>query len=55
MVIALSEGELIYLEVDMTGQLMEVEKHEMSGDVACSNIAPVPEGRQISFSRSRIM
>ena len=39
----------------MTGQLMEVEKHEMSGDVACSDIASVPEGRQISFSRSRIM
>ncbi|GFY82211.1 cleavage and polyadenylation specificity factor (CPSF) A subunit protein [Actinidia rufa] len=43
-VIALSGGELIYFEVDMTGQLMEVEKHEMSGDVACLDIAPVPEG-----------
>ncbi|CAI0443012.1 unnamed protein product [Linum tenue] len=32
----------------MTGQLMEVEKHEMSGDVACLDIAPVPEGRQRS-------
>ncbi|KAG6600076.1 Spliceosome-associated protein 130 B, partial [Cucurbita argyrosperma subsp. sororia] len=47
-VIALSGGELIYFEVDMTGQLMEVEKHEMSGDVACLDIAPVPEGRQRS-------
>ncbi|KAM7270665.1 hypothetical protein ACFE04_029879 [Oxalis oulophora] len=47
-VIALSQGELIYFEVDMTGQLMEVEKHEMSGDVACLDIAPVPEGRQRS-------
>ncbi|KAF2295949.1 hypothetical protein GH714_035293 [Hevea brasiliensis] len=45
-VIALSGGELIYFEVDVTGQLMEVEKHEMSGDVACLDIAPVPEGRQ---------
>lgn len=47
-VIALSGGELIYFEVDMTGQLMEVEKHEMSGDIACLDIAPVPEGRQRS-------
>ncbi|ONK70640.1 uncharacterized protein A4U43_C05F35840 [Asparagus officinalis] len=30
-VIALSGGELIYFEMDMTGQLMEVEKHEMPG------------------------
>ncbi|KAJ6717804.1 DNA REPAIR/RNA PROCESSING CPSF FAMILY [Salix purpurea] len=47
-VIALSGGELIYFEVDITGQLMEVEKHEMSGDVACLGIAPVLEGRQRS-------
>ncbi|KAG7031633.1 Spliceosome-associated protein [Cucurbita argyrosperma subsp. argyrosperma] len=47
-VIALSGGELIYFEMDMTGQLIEVEKHEMSGDVACLDIAPVPEGRQRS-------
>ncbi|KEH44503.1 splicing factor 3B subunit-like protein [Medicago truncatula] len=47
-VIALNGGELIYFEVDVTGQLMEVEKHEMSGDVACLDIAPVPEGRQRS-------
>ncbi|KAL8162187.1 hypothetical protein V2J09_013676 [Rumex salicifolius] len=47
-VIALSGGELIYFEVDMNGQLMEVEKHEMSGDVACLDIAPVPEGRKRS-------
>lgn len=47
-VIALSGGELIYFEVDMTGQLMELAKHEMSGDVACLDIAPVPEGRQRS-------
>ncbi|XP_074585839.1 spliceosome-associated protein 130 A-like [Curcuma longa] len=47
-VIALSGGELIYFEMDLTGQLMEVEKHEMPGDVACLDIAPVPEGRQRS-------
>lgn len=47
-IIALSGGELIYFEMDMTGQLMEVEKREMPGDVACLDIAPVPEGRQRS-------
>ncbi|PIA25533.1 hypothetical protein AQUCO_11100007v1 [Aquilegia coerulea] len=47
-VIALSGGELVYFEMDITGKLMEVEKHEMSGDVACLDIAPVPEGRQRS-------
>jgi splicing factor 3B subunit 3 len=47
-VIALSGGELVYFEVDITGQLIEVDKHEMSGDVACLDIAPVPEGRQRS-------
>ncbi|KAF5742643.1 splicing factor family protein [Tripterygium wilfordii] len=47
-VIALSGGELVYFVVDVTGNLMEVEKHEMSGDVACLDIAPVPEGRQRS-------
>ncbi|KAG2380512.1 Spliceosome-associated protein [Vigna angularis] len=35
-VIAVSGGEVIYFEVDVTGQLMEVEKHEISGDVACT-------------------
>ncbi|ERN13109.1 hypothetical protein AMTRI_Chr11g93760 [Amborella trichopoda] len=47
-VIALSGGELIYFEMDETRQLMEVEKHEMTGDVACLDIAPVPEGRKRS-------
>ncbi|KAG2730116.1 hypothetical protein I3843_01G272800 [Carya illinoinensis] len=47
-VIALSGGEIVYFEVDATGQLIEVDKHEMSGDVACLDIAPVPEGRQRS-------
>ncbi|KAK7815628.1 spliceosome-associated protein 130 b [Quercus suber] len=47
-VIALSGGELVYFEVDITGQLIEVDKHEMNGDVACLDIAPVPEGRQRS-------
>jgi splicing factor 3B subunit 3 len=43
-IIALSGGELIYFELDQTGQLMEVEKLETSGDVACLAIGPVPEG-----------
>eukprot|EP00232_Nephroselmis_pyriformis_P023620 CAMPEP_0182873278 /NCGR_PEP_ID=MMETSP0034_2-20130328/12223_1 /TAXON_ID=156128 /ORGANISM="Nephroselmis pyriformis, Strain CCMP717" /LENGTH=801 /DNA_ID=CAMNT_0025005915 /DNA_START=153 /DNA_END=2554 /DNA_ORIENTATION=- len=48
-VIALSGGEIIYFELDqMTGQLMEIEKKDMAGDVACLDIAPVPEGRQRS-------
>lgn len=47
-VIALSGGELIYFEMDMSGQLMEIEKRDMFGDVACLDIAPVPEGRQRS-------
>lgn len=44
-VIALSGGELIYFELDQTGQLMEIEKLETSGDVACLDIGPVPEGQ----------
>lgn len=47
-VIALSGGELIYFDMDMMGQLMEADKHEMPGDVACLAIAPVPEGRRRS-------
>ncbi len=30
------------------GQLVETEKKEMSGDVACLDVGPVPEGRQRS-------
>eukprot|EP00850_Spirogloea_muscicola_P004391 SM000019S04935 [mRNA] locus=s19:136527:142578:+ [translate_table: standard] len=47
-VIALTGGELIYFEMDIQGQLQEIEKKEMAGDVACLDIAPVPEGRQRS-------
>jgi splicing factor 3B subunit 3 len=43
-VIALSGGELIYFELDQTGQLMEIEKLETSGDVACLHLGPVPDG-----------
>ena len=38
-VIALSGGELVYFELDQTGQLMEIEKLETSGDVrACTSV-----------------
>ncbi len=48
MVISLSGGECIYFEQDTMGQLVETEKKEMSGDVACLDVGPVPEGRQRS-------
>eukprot|EP00197_Chlamydomonas_leiostraca_P002569 CAMPEP_0202858070 /NCGR_PEP_ID=MMETSP1391-20130828/754_1 /ASSEMBLY_ACC=CAM_ASM_000867 /TAXON_ID=1034604 /ORGANISM="Chlamydomonas leiostraca, Strain SAG 11-49" /LENGTH=642 /DNA_ID=CAMNT_0049536943 /DNA_START=87 /DNA_END=2011 /DNA_ORIENTATION=- len=38
-------GEVIYFELDNMGQLLETEKKEMGDDVACLDIAPVPEGR----------
>ncbi|KAJ3708266.1 hypothetical protein LUZ61_011971 [Rhynchospora tenuis] len=47
-VIALSGGELIYFDMDMMGQLMEADKNEMPGDVACLAFAPIPEGRRRS-------
>ncbi|CEF98342.1 Cleavage/polyadenylation specificity factor, A subunit, C-terminal [Ostreococcus tauri] len=43
-VIALTGGEVIYFELDSAGQLIEVEKLETNGDIACVDIAPVPEG-----------
>lgn len=45
-VVSLSGGEIISFELDQLGQLGELEKKDMSGDVACLNIGPVPEGRQ---------
>lgn len=47
-VIALSGGECIYFEQDPVGQLAETDKKEMSGDVACLDVGPVPDGRQRS-------
>ncbi|KAL4425697.1 hypothetical protein ABPG75_009713 [Micractinium tetrahymenae] len=44
--IALSGGEVIYFELNPQGMLVESEKREMGGDVACVDVAPVPEGRQ---------
>lgn len=45
-VVALSDGELIYFEMDKNGQLMDVAKKDMGNDVSSLAIAPIPEGRQ---------
>ncbi|PVD21138.1 hypothetical protein C0Q70_19304 [Pomacea canaliculata] len=46
-VIALSGGELVYFEMDPTGQLNEyTEKKEMSSDVVCMALGRVPAGEQ---------
>ena len=46
MILALSGGELVYFELEASGQLVEVEKKELSSDIACLDVGPVPEGRQ---------
>ena len=46
MVLALTGGELVYFEMEITGQLVEVDKKEMSGEISCLDISAVPEGRQ---------
>ncbi|PIK57420.1 putative splicing factor 3B subunit 3 [Apostichopus japonicus] len=46
-VIALTGGELVYFEMDPTGQLNEyTERKEMSTDVKCMSLASVPSGEQ---------
>lgn len=45
-VIALSGGQIIYFELNPSGQLLEVDKKEMSDEISCLGIAEVPEGRQ---------
>jgi len=47
-VLALSGGELVYFELDLSGQLSEVEKKDLGQDVACVDLGPVPAGRQRS-------
>jgi splicing factor 3B subunit 3 len=44
-VISLSGGEVIYFEMDQQANLLEMEKKELTGDVACLDIGPIPEGR----------
>ncbi|XP_071488898.1 splicing factor 3B subunit 3-like [Diadema antillarum] len=46
-VIALTGGELVYFEMDPTGQLNEyTERKEMNADVKCMSLASVPSGEQ---------
>ncbi|XP_072013068.1 splicing factor 3B subunit 3-like [Amphiura filiformis] len=46
-VIALTGGELVYFEMDPTGQLNEyTERKDMSADVKCMSLASVPAGEQ---------
>jgi hypothetical protein len=33
-ILALSGGEIVYFEMEITGQLVEVDKKEMSGEVS---------------------
>ena len=47
-IISLSGGEIIYFQLSAAGQLLETEKRDMSGDLACLDVGPVPEGRQRS-------
>jgi len=48
-VIALSGGELVYFEMDPSGQLNEyTERKDMSADVICMALASVPSGEQRS-------
>ena len=47
MVIALTGGELVYFEMDPSGQLNEyTESKEMSKDVVCMALGRVPAGEQ---------
>eukprot|EP00057_Strongylocentrotus_purpuratus_P001335 XP_001198237.2 PREDICTED: splicing factor 3B subunit 3 isoform X2 [Strongylocentrotus purpuratus] len=46
-VIALTGGEMVYFEMDPTGQLNEyTERKEMNADVKCMSLATVPSGEQ---------
>ena len=48
-VVALAGGELVYFEMDPTGQLNEyTERKDMSADVICMALATVPSGEQRS-------
>ena len=44
-VAALTGYELIYFELDETGQLLESEKKDMAGEISSVCIAPLPEGK----------
>lgn len=40
----MSGGELVYFEMDSMGQLLELAKKDMDGDVSCLDVAPVLPG-----------
>lgn len=44
-VAALTGYELVYFELDETGQLLESEKKDMAGEISSVCIAPIPEGK----------
>eukprot|EP00331_Platyophrya_macrostoma_P014712 CAMPEP_0176466066 /NCGR_PEP_ID=MMETSP0127-20121128/37668_1 /TAXON_ID=938130 /ORGANISM="Platyophrya macrostoma, Strain WH" /LENGTH=347 /DNA_ID=CAMNT_0017859157 /DNA_START=152 /DNA_END=1191 /DNA_ORIENTATION=- len=45
-VIALAGGEIIYFELDSTGQLAEMEKLTQDSEIVCLDIGAIPEGRE---------
>lgn len=48
-VIALSGGEIVYFEMDQSGQLNEyTERKEMSAEVVCMSLGSIPPGHQRS-------
>ena len=46
--IALSNGDLIYFEIDQHGILVEIAKDNLENEVICLDIPVIPEGRQRS-------
>jgi len=46
--ISLAGGEIIYFELDVAGNLMEMGQKELGVDVACLDVGPLPEGRSRS-------
>lgn len=44
--VGLQGGELATFELDESGQLQELERRELGREIACLDIAPLPEGRQ---------
>ncbi|KAJ3272626.1 Splicing factor 3B subunit 3 [Terramyces sp. JEL0728] len=45
--IALSDGEIVYFELDNAGNLNEFQdRKEMNANVTCMAMSPIPEGRQ---------
>lgn len=45
LVVALTGGELIYFELDETGELQELLTKEFEGEITCVDLGEVPEGR----------